>query len=318
MVNIFGKEEIRGKEGSRGPSGIDGAIGPRGSAGSAGSQGERGEPGTSGIVDLCSWLPFTLLDNYQINSEECCFIIQKGVDDVEMKGGKSKRVVKWKSKSMSSEVESKRRIKKIATITSGSAPCKSITYLPNDAGYLELQKSMFKVFNVCLTNQYSSICLTFKVLGDDPDQYIVSNWETKAQGRVFRGVSVSKEEIHIHGCVNDDPFTIKHNTGLWTTLFVEWSLNGGTFDINMGEKKGVFDVKEPTLILPSFVYIGGRSDNTRYFNGYLAAVEWCSLIDPSKDVHFPDYLKKLIMKSQYIDEDDDNAKPPSCKTMKVM
>ena len=322
MVNIFGKEEIRGKEGLRGPSGIDGVAGPIGPAGPIGSQGDRGEAGESGIVDLYNWLPFSMLDNFQVDSEECCFIIRKGGDDVQMKGRKrSKRVVKWKSKSISAELESKTRTKKIAAITAGSDPCKTIKYLPDGEGYLQLQKSIFKVINVCLTNEYSCICITFKVLGDDPDQYIVSNWEIDAQGRVFRGISVSKEEIHIHGCddVNNPSFTIKHNSSLWTTLFVEWSFNGGTFDINNGEKKGVFAVKPPSMFLAPCVYIGGRSDNTHYFNGYLAAVEWCSFTEPNEDAHFPHYLKKLIMKSQYIDDEDAHeAKPPSCKTMKVM
>ena len=311
MVNIFGREGVRGKKGDRGPAGITGSTGPTGPTGPAGVQGDRGEAGTSGIVDLYNWLPATILENFQVDSEECCFIIRKDGDDIQ----KDKK--RWKSKSVSGEFGSKIRTKKTAVISSGGEPCKSIDYFPNGAGYLELQKSMFKVSNVILTNQYSCICITFKVLGDDPDQYIVSNWETVARGRVFRGVSVSKEEIRIHGSAND-PFLIKHDASLWTTLFVEWSSNGrGTFDINKGVKKGVFDVKPPSMILPPCVYIGGRSDNTHYFNGYLAAVEWCSFSNPSKHGNFPDYLKKLIMESQYIDDDEADVTPPASKTMKV-
>ena len=314
MVNIFGKEGVRGKKGDRGPAGITGSTGPIGPTGHAGAQGERGEAGTSGIVDLYNWLPATVLNDFQVDSEECCFIIRKGVDDVGK--GKEKRVVKWKSKSISGELGSKMRTKKIAVISSGSDPCKSVTYLPTGAGYLELQKSMFKVSNVCLTNTYSCVCITFKVLDDDPDQYIVSNWETVVGGRVFRGVSVSKEEIRIHGCNTNVPYTIKHDTEKWTTLFVEWPPNGrGTFDINNGDQKGIFTVKPPSMVLPPCVYIGGRSDNTHYFNGYLAAVEWCSFTEPNEDANFPDYLKKLIMESQYIDDED--VTPPSSKTMKV-
>ena len=76
MVNIFGKEEVRGKKGDRGP------VGPMGAVGAAGPQGERGEPGTSGIVDLYNWLPSTVLKNFQVDSEECCFIIKKDGDDI--------------------------------------------------------------------------------------------------------------------------------------------------------------------------------------------------------------------------------------------
>ena len=309
-MNIFGKEGVRGKKGDRGPVGITGSTGPTGPVGPAGAQGSHGEAGASGIIDLYNWLPYTVLENFQVDSEECCFIIQNDGDDIQ----KDKK--RWKSKSVSSEFGSKIRTKKTAVISSGSEPCKSIDYLPDGAGYLELQKSMFKVSHVILTNQYSCICITFKVLGDDPDQYIVSNWETDTRHRVFRDVSVSKEEIRIHGSVND-PFIIKHDASLWTTLFVEWSSNGGTFDINMGEKKGVFEVKKPSIVLPPCVYIGGRSDNTHYFSGYLAAVEWRSFSVPNKDAHFPDYLKKLIMESQYIDDEDDDVTPPASKTMKV-
>ena len=88
-------------------------------------------------------------------------------------------------------------------------------------------------------------------------------------------------------------------------LFVEWTENDGnrgTFDINNGEKSGTFITKPSTQFLPPSAYIGGRSDNSHYFNGYLAAVEWCSFLDLAEGAHFPAYLKKLIIQSQYIDD----------------
>ena len=86
---------------------------------------------------------------------------------------------------------------------------------------------------------------------------------------------------------------------------MEWTENDdnrGTFDINNGKKKGVLS---PTA------YIGGRSDISHYFNGYL---------EPAENVHFPNYLKKLIIKSQYVDEDDErvNKGAPPAKVLKVM
>ena len=82
--------------------------------------------------------------------------------------------------------------------------------------------------------------MTFKVLDDDPEQYIVSNWQDHQDHFVFRGISVSKNEIRIYGCVNGDKdyFSITHDATLWTTLFVEWKENDdnrGTFDINNGK-----------------------------------------------------------------------------------
>ena len=319
MVNIFGKEAVRGKEGARGPTGIDGDVGPRGVAGPSGEKGEQGKAGASGIIDLYNWLPHSVLDDFRLDSEEGCFLIIKGDKDVEMK---NKNIVKWLSRSLTGTFGSKKRVKKNAVITAGSEPCKKIEYFPDDRGFMGLKKSLFKVDNVCLTNTYSLLCITFKVLGDDSVatvQYIVSNWEKNAQNRVFRGVSASKGEIYIHGCVNADKdyITIKHNTQIWTTLFIEWTEvdgNRGAFDINNGEQKGSFTSKPPTVVLPPSVYIGGRSDNTHYFNGYLSAVEWCSFLQ-TKDVPFPDAMKKLIIENQYID--DDELPPPPCKVLKI-
>ena len=39
----------------------------------------------------------------------------------------------------------------------------------------------------------------------------------------------------------------------------------------------------------------------------MAAVEWCSFLELDQGTHFPTYLKKLIIESQYIDDD---AEPP--------
>ena len=339
MVNIFGKEAIQGKEGARGPVGIDGSAGPIGQTGSSGAKGERGDAGVSGIVDLFNWLPYTILSNFQKDSEEGCFHITKRSKDLKMKGEK---VVKWISRSLASTLDSQLRTVKFGVIR--GEPCKKIKYFEDGRGYLSLKRSLFEVNNVSLTNTYSFICTTFKIVGDALDQYIVSNWETDAQGRVFRGVSASKGEIRIHGCVNGDKdyVSIKRNTEIWTTLFVEWTEvdgNHGRYDINNGELKGGFTSKLASVVLPPSVYIGGRSDNTHFFNGEISAVEWCSLLE-SRNAPFPDTMKTLIIENQYIDEaktaqikenqyindveeeeeeeEDKMQAPPSCKIMKFM
>ena len=313
MVNIFGKEELRGKKGDRGP------IGPTGPAGAPGPQGERGEPGASGVIDFYNWLPSTVLENFQTDSEECCFIIRKGGDDV--KKDKRGNVISWKSKSNSPILDGYERSKRVATVSKQSQPLKAPIYNADGRGYLTLEGSMFEVGTVSLTSTYSFACVTFKVLGDDLEQYIVSNWQDHQDHFVFRGISVSKNEIRIHGCVNGDKdyFSITHDTSLWTTLFVEWTENDGnrgTFDINNGKKKGFFISKPSSELLPPTAYIGGRSDSSHYFNGYLSAVEWCSFLEPAENVYFPHYLKKLIIKSQYVDEDDLVGAPPA-KVLKV-
>ena len=76
MVNIFGKDAIRGKEGPRGPSGIDGSAGPIGPPGPTGQKGEKGDAGSSGIDELCTWLPTFILQEFR-KTESCSYFFPK-------------------------------------------------------------------------------------------------------------------------------------------------------------------------------------------------------------------------------------------------
>ena len=82
MVNIFGKDSVQGKKGDRG------TIGPKGESGVRGRIGKRGRAGRDGIVDLYNWMSATLLQNFQVDSEECCFLIRKGRNNVRRNKGK--------------------------------------------------------------------------------------------------------------------------------------------------------------------------------------------------------------------------------------
>ena len=90
-----------------------------------------------------------------------------------------------------------------------------MTYFPDGRGYLSLEKSMFEIKDVTLTKTYTVACVTFKVVGDALDQYIISNWETYHAQYVFHGISASKKKVHIHGCNNGKctTFSVKHDTG---------------------------------------------------------------------------------------------------------
>ena len=314
MVNIFGQNVVQGKVGPRGFPGLDGDKGPKGNDGNDGAKGDRGEAGSSGIIDLFNWLPKSLLDNFQVNSEQCCFFIIKGGKDVEFNSDVDKTVKKWISKSLTSTNGGKKHSKKYALLISDGTTADDylkIDYLDNDQGYFQFKKSLLKVDNVWLTNTYSFLCLTFKAskdLSEGEEQWIVSNWESKKHGRVFRGVSISKGKIHIHGCQNDkyDYLTIDYDISNWTTLFVEWSDNGvlnGSFDINSGKYTGNFTAIPSSDILPPCVFIGGRSDNDHYFEGCLASVEWASFTE--NNATFPKELKKLITTNQLIQEEEE-------------
>ena len=85
MVNIFGKDVIRGKEGPRGPSGIDGSAGPIGPPGPTGQKGEKGDAGSSGIDELCTWLPTFILQEFR-KTESCSYFFPKDGSGFNKKG----------------------------------------------------------------------------------------------------------------------------------------------------------------------------------------------------------------------------------------
>ena len=59
-----------------------GPIGPTGPVCASGPRGERRESGASGVIYSYNYLPTSVLENFQIDSEGCCFIFRKGGDDV--------------------------------------------------------------------------------------------------------------------------------------------------------------------------------------------------------------------------------------------
>ena len=311
MVNIFGKDSVQGKRGDRGP------IGPKGSSGARGPVGKRGRSGRDGIVDLYNWMPSTLLQNFQVDSEECCFLIRKGENNV--RRNKKGDIISWKSKSIAPSLGSFHKQRKNAI--SRNDPIKSITYTSDDRGYLTLEKSLLGIQRVVLTNSYTFVCATFKLSNesDNSEQYILSNWQANHALFVFRGISATKDTIYIHGCVNGekDRFPIKHDTTKWTTIFIEWCKNDkGSYDINKGKKTGTFHSKHKSDFLASTAYIGAKSDKSHYFKGNLAAIEWASFMH-SKTNNFPDFIKDLIIENQYIEEYDTELSPPSSKIRKL-
>ena len=298
MVNIFGKDSVQGKKGDRGP------IGPKGESGVRGRIGKRGRAGRDGIVDLYNWMSATLLQNFQVDSEECCFLIRKGRNNVRRNKGKD--IISWQSKSVTAPFGKFYKQRKNAI--SQSEPIKGITYTYDGRGYLTLENSLLKIENVALTNSYTFICVTFKVANDaaNLEQYILSNWQVDLTPYyIFRGISASKDKIYIHGCKNGekDYFPVKHNTTKWTTIFIAWGKNDiGSYDINNGEKNGTFQAKHKSDFLTSTAYIGAKSDKSHYFKGDLAAIEWASFAH-SKTDNFPDFIKDLIIRNQYIYEE---------------
>ena len=317
MVNIFGKEEVRGKSGPRGATGVAGARGASAERGLRGLNGERGKAGASGMKDLYSWLGNTTLLDFRRDSEDCSLIIWKEEDEStkDLKFNKAGEIVEWISRSISTILGGKRRFKKNAKLLSGTShPSLHFKY---EDGYLEMQKTIFKVSDASLTNTYSSLCVTFKVKEQVKEevQYIVSNWEEPSGiPYVTRGITASAKEIHVLG---SNQLTIAHDCTQWTTILVEWNSElGGRFNVNNGQKRGEFIAQDPGMILYDSVYIGGKSNASQFFNGFISSVEWCSCTHmPNEKSYLPSCIQQLIIGDQTMD--DDAGVPPYNKRMKV-
>ena len=337
MVNIFGREAVRGRSGARGPAGETGRPGARGPAGESGRpgargpRGEQGEVGTSGIIDLYNWLPRTTLRDFRQDSEDCCFLIWKDVDgdDNENDGGgketskdvktdKDGKISEWISRSLTPIYGCKNGFKRKAQIVEITGKCASPQFL-EDVGYLTFQHSIYKVSNATLTDTYSCLCATFKVTSKDLDQYIVSNWEKDPEmPHTVRGIAASQKEIRIMGgCSNDDDDEIAANkdyvsiacdTTDWTTIFVEWSgtssKHRGAYNVNNGQKIGSFTANEAGETLSDEAYIGGRADLTHFFGGCISSVEWYSSSNEALEKQLiPHRIKTLMMQDQLLFDD---------------
>ena len=84
MVNIFGKEAVRGKKGDRGPSGPRDLPGQKGDSGS--------------IEDSCTWMGNTVLKNLELYDDKGCFFIDDPSTDVHR--DKKKALITWISRTI--------------------------------------------------------------------------------------------------------------------------------------------------------------------------------------------------------------------------
>ena len=81
MVDVFGDNDSFPTE--QGPRGL---------------RGPRVAAGTSGIDDLCKWMPNTMLKNLHEIEEQAYFVITDPLKDVR-KNDKTKEIVEWISRS---------------------------------------------------------------------------------------------------------------------------------------------------------------------------------------------------------------------------
>ena len=331
MVNKFGIVSSRGLRGPRGPAGVQGVPGERGNQGprcEAGRRGERGARGVDGSIDdMCEWLPRTVLQQFRHDSEDCCFMIEKlgtgkGSHDVKTDDA-GKSVLEWTSRSASApDPDTRTKIqKRLVGARDWPKPLIEFVY---ERGCMKMEKSMLYSIQsgIRLTNSYVALCLTFKIRANShihEEQYVVSNWEDPAKHGsielVERGIAATSEGIRILGA---EEKWIAHDCTKWTTLFVEWGVKGlksaegqkvdGCYLFAGNRRGGGTFVSRPADAEPDLyehVYIGGRSDNTRHMDGWLASVEWYSCEEDriQSSGRMPFKLRDLILHDQVMDEE---------------
>ena len=326
MVNIFGKDAIRGKEGPRGPSGIEGPAGPIGPSGPkgdrgvegppgsvglrgiAGPRGKRGDQGISGVVDLCRLMPYTVLKNLRENDEVACFFITDLSKDILRDGDKIKTVIS-------------RNVKRYNL--TAVKPSKSLKKL-DDQYALVFDHSRYIGADITLDihqpGYFSCICITFRVSAAAAagEQTLISNFETHSSDR-FNEISVTDKEIHIRmgKKTKEHPITIKTDTRKWTTLYVELRASDdkvrGSYTVWSDDKTLTGTFEASIQYSQSLgISVGARRNDTQFLNGEISSIEIYNGIGKEG---VPEVLKKLIIENQFIEVYDEDAHPVKKKKL---
>ena len=295
-IGRTGRQGTRGEAGERGEQGTEGATGP---VGPRGVQGVKGDPGAGGFEDICKWTPTLAIKAFREEEYEC-FLLKDANTDIKREGDK---IVRWRTRALGTSSDA-----------SAIHPCTKIEE-PVDGfgGSLIFEgKNMYNVSYGGLTsrdraNTYTSLCITFCVksgaqAAGEEDMFIVS--DANAILPLFRGVSASSTEIQIHG-VAGGCLKIAHDCTAFTTLLVVWTDVGdktGSYIVNKREHCGTFKCMDRPGVLVSATdaYIGGKSNETQYFRGNIAALEWYVKYG-TKQSSLPNFIEDLLISDQYIE-----------------
>ena len=345
MVNIFGKDVIRGKEGPRGPAGIDGSVGPIGPPGPTGVKGEKGDtgqpgqvgltgprgvrgykgdPGKDGIDLMSVWMTNTLLKNIRENEENGCFFI-RNLKDIICDG---KKINQWITRSLNGKNLIANR------------PSENLIKLPDDQGYaIGFNNSLYIIHTelwMDIMPGYGFFCVTFKTQGVK-EQVLFSNYDSANPTHPPNELLVSKSKILICGVKSEKSanFSIDHDCREWTTLFVEWNINQNRektscrYIINNDIKLTGYFSFDTYWIHADFIAIGIRKDGSLLsFNGGMRAIEFYFSSHALDDQYLPTSLRDKIIESQCVESDvatlrnhyiadNEGVQEPTCKIMKI-
>ena len=296
MVNIFGKEDIRGIKGDRGPMGATGATG---AVGPVGEKGERGAMGPSGLHDLCKWLPEFVLYEFR-KTGSCSYYFP--VDGSGFEKEKDKIV-----KLISHSTNPKHLEHSVDAIALNGCVLTSPIPGNHKRVALKFEEGMsYKAEGVKLTcsenNLWISLCLTFCVKGAPYDEFIVDSPKIDNDTQ-FRAVSATNDRVRVWGRQCDDdqdlPFLpIHYPKDSWLTLLIQWTNGGkriGCIDVNgIGSPYHFLCEKLDSKHVSNDMLINGRMYTTG-MRGELAALEMYA-----GEEMLPDYLKELIINDQKV------------------
>ena len=302
MVNIFGKEVMRGKVGARGPPGLDGSIGPageKGEQGETGKTGERGAIGPSGLHDLCKWLPDFTLQEFR-KTESCSYYFPVDGSGFKKEEGK---IMKFISHSTNP------RYLEDPVDAASIEPCLHTTTLPRGGLAIEFEKNMaYRANGVKLARSDSTwvaLCVTFRVKDAAADQWIVST--PLVDDGQYRALSATSSRLRVWGRQTDDnqdlPFvSIKYPQGSWLTILIQWTNVGkriGCVDVNNTTSSIHFNCEEQEQVSNDML-IGGRLFQENLEMGMRGDFAALDLYTGEGDDMLPDYLKELIINNQKV------------------
>ena len=270
-----------------------------GSTGTVVDKGPRGPRGVRGrdssIVDLCTWLPHSVLDILQTNDENGAFFIENLDKDLVRPKGKGTDITQWVSRSRrGGNLVAKKPSSVIEEIeflarTQYAMKFKTTHYLDAVSTFLQGR-----------TDSCGFICITFRT-NSEAEQVLMC----QSSSSHHKPPPVVETEIRISGAteitiqVRGVKEIIQHSCKKWTTLFVEYNSDGElshfTYDVN--GIIGSFTAPSQTVETLGF-HLGCRFDETCYLDGQIASVETYDKSGTSAPL--PDTLKSLVIENQKV------------------
>ena len=179
----------------------------------------------------------------------------------------------------------------------GKKPSSDLVKL-NDRYVLGFKKNKYVSDITVLSNEPGNcafLCITFRVLGGEENQVLISNYEDIEND--YCEIKVSSEEIYLdlHKAVK----TIQHSCKEWTTLFLQcYSDESSTYyKYSVNGVTGSFSGPASDLFITDNIAVGSRLDDSYFLNGQVAALEFYQVQNSSE---IPEYLQRIVIKNQTI------------------